>query len=700
MAEKFYTILTAAGKAKIANAIPTGQKINLTKIKFGDSNGAYYEPTENQTDIKHMVYESNITTVSVDEKNPNWITLTSIIPPETGGFTIREIGVYDDTNTLIAIGKYPETYKPILDNGSTKELYVKMTIEVSNANGVELKVDPYIILATKGEINEVDKRLTSQLEQMAKKDDVARISSGTPLFASSTSEMSDITKNYVNTTDGYVYIYNGGNWIKTNVLYQATGIGKKSVKPSNLDVAYIKENYVNLAYQTDSFLTPNVSTTSVTYDCNLSNYISLDVGKYLIYIDFDFSYTNFVNGNFNVALFYGTGRILPTSDGQYVSLSFGNIKANNNICYAILNVTEKKNFRLSLFVSNLKTSITNQFTIKANKLFAIKIDSYKKELINSLNMYSYTDEIPLFNIANYDTSTTIDEKIALSKNDKVYDIDCYGDSLMNGVGDTNRTYAIYNYLKTKLGEKYNVRNLGVGGESSRTIASRQGGLCVMINNITIPKDGSSVIIGNSTDGLYADDGEKVYPWIQGYGGSRPLYINGIECDLYYNSYNDKLYRINFKTQQETDMVINRPTPILTDNMVNHRNKILIIWIGQNGGYIDVDDWINQIKKMIDYNGNNKYIVLGRTSQGNNDISVETRFFKEFGRHYINLRKYLTEYGLSDANIIATDDDNTDISEGRVPRSLRLSSTDVHFNSSGQKVISELVYKKGKELLLW
>lgn len=172
MAEKFYTILTAAGKAKIANAIPTGQKINLTKMKFGDSNGAYYNPNENQTDLKHTVYECNVTTVNIDEKNPNWITLTSVIPPEIGGFTIREIGVYDDTNTLIAIGKYPETYKPILDNGSTKELYVKMTLEVSNTNSVELKVDPYIILATKKDVNEVNEKLSSQLEQKANKNEL------------------------------------------------------------------------------------------------------------------------------------------------------------------------------------------------------------------------------------------------------------------------------------------------------------------------------------------------------------------------------------------------------------------------------------------------------------------------------------------------------------------------------------------------
>ena len=77
--------------------------------------------------------------------------------------------------------------------------------------------------------------ISSQLEQKANKDDVAKISSGTPLFASSTSEMTDTTKNYVNTSDGYLYTYSGGIWTKTTVQYQSTGIEIQSVAPSNLN---------------------------------------------------------------------------------------------------------------------------------------------------------------------------------------------------------------------------------------------------------------------------------------------------------------------------------------------------------------------------------------------------------------------------------------------------------------------------------
>lgn len=168
MAEQFYTILTNTGKAKIANSLPTGQKVNLTKMKIGDSNGTYYNPSENQTELVHKVYECNVTSVEVDEINPSWITITAAIPSDVGGFSIREVGIFDDSNSLIAIGKYPETYKPVASDGSTKELYIKMTLEVTNAASVELKIDPTVILATKKDISNLDAKIeqnTSQLNE-------------------------------------------------------------------------------------------------------------------------------------------------------------------------------------------------------------------------------------------------------------------------------------------------------------------------------------------------------------------------------------------------------------------------------------------------------------------------------------------------------------------------------------------------------
>lgn len=159
MAEQFYTILTKLGKAKIANATALGTKVNLTKFQVGDGNGSYYNPTEDQIQLRNKVWESNISSITVDENNPNWIVLETIIPGDVGGFMIREAAALDDEGNIISIGKYPETYKPVIGDGSTKDLIIKMILEVSNTSSVTLKLDPTVILATQKDIQILENKI-------------------------------------------------------------------------------------------------------------------------------------------------------------------------------------------------------------------------------------------------------------------------------------------------------------------------------------------------------------------------------------------------------------------------------------------------------------------------------------------------------------------------------------------------------------
>lgn len=169
MAEQFYTILTSLGKAKIANSGALGTKVNFTKFKVGDGGGTYYNPTEDQTDVKNKVWEGKISSITINESNPNWIVIETVIPTSVGGFTIREAGIFDDENNLIAIGKYPETYKPIAAEGSSKDLLIRMILEVSNAENVNLKVDPTVILATKKDIQVLEAKIKETNTQLSDK---------------------------------------------------------------------------------------------------------------------------------------------------------------------------------------------------------------------------------------------------------------------------------------------------------------------------------------------------------------------------------------------------------------------------------------------------------------------------------------------------------------------------------------------------
>ncbi|WP_053089678.1 phage tail protein [Clostridium sporogenes] len=184
MAENFYTILTTVGKAKIANASALGTKINLTTFVVGDSNGIYYNPTEDQTALRKEVWRGNISSIGIDKENPNWIVLETVIPSTDGGFMVREAGVLDVEGNLIAIGKYPETYKPIVSEGSAKDLYIRMILEVSNAASVTLKIDPSVVLATKKDIEVI----TSSMGDLAKK-----VSKNTEDISNINTQLADIT---------------------------------------------------------------------------------------------------------------------------------------------------------------------------------------------------------------------------------------------------------------------------------------------------------------------------------------------------------------------------------------------------------------------------------------------------------------------------------------------------------------------------
>ncbi len=166
---EFKTIITKIGKAKFANAATLGQKIDFKYMALGDGGGKYPDITEEQNKLANEVYRGQINNVSIDENNANWIKISIIIPPNVGGFFVREIGIFDIEEDLIAIGTYPETYKPTFEEGSSKDLVANMILEIANASIVTLKVDPTVILATKKDVDEVRQKVQSKTEIIVSK---------------------------------------------------------------------------------------------------------------------------------------------------------------------------------------------------------------------------------------------------------------------------------------------------------------------------------------------------------------------------------------------------------------------------------------------------------------------------------------------------------------------------------------------------
>ena len=144
----YYTLLTKIGQASIANAVALGEMVNLTHMAVGDGNGNPTTPNENQTALVRERYRAGINHLFIDPDNPTYIVAEMIVPTTVGGWSVYEVGVFDDEGQLIAVANFPATYKPELPEGSGRDLVVRIVIQVSNSSVVTLKVDPAVVLAS------------------------------------------------------------------------------------------------------------------------------------------------------------------------------------------------------------------------------------------------------------------------------------------------------------------------------------------------------------------------------------------------------------------------------------------------------------------------------------------------------------------------------------------------------------------------
>ena len=159
--QEFYTLVTNIGGAAIANATILGKKVNITEFVVGDGNGSYYTPNADMKKLKNEVWRGKPTNVKIDEKNANVMVVSTVIPAEIGGFTIREMGLVAEDGKLIAISNCPDVQKVTLNTGVASELELTMQIAVSNVETIEFNIDPTIIIATKKDIEELKEELES-----------------------------------------------------------------------------------------------------------------------------------------------------------------------------------------------------------------------------------------------------------------------------------------------------------------------------------------------------------------------------------------------------------------------------------------------------------------------------------------------------------------------------------------------------------
>ena len=478
--------------------------------------------------------------------------------------------------------------------------------------------------------------------------------------------------------------------------------------------------YNNLFYNS-SYPSKSVTTT-YAYQA-FGSPVPFGIGKYLVYFDFN------VNGSINAKINVGMTSDSETYIGLIDECSKTITKTTTNvIVYGVVELTNSSSIRPILNIKNLDGSIPN-VTITINNLFVTQLDNANEKLINELNNIKTNVENVKVKVRPSDLEIVqargkyelLNDRLNaieddISKNNYITAnkiIDCWGDSLTYGAASSTIKGGYVTRLKNKLEEKWTINNFGIGGEKTKTIACRQGGMSFVVQaGITIPATVTPVEIK-----LLSEDGSPVQCRDTNLGCINPCFINGIKGTL---TIDDGTYTKHFFTRKVAgdEYVITRPTTLITANK-NRKGNINIIWIGQNGekhsdhsGWDNEDDLVNQIRKMVEIANTDRYLILGlHTKDLTSRKLLEEKMYNEFGRHYINLRKYLStpiydvdgttitsSYGLDDVGFSATDDDKRLIGMGYCPPSLLTDG--VHGKDEFFDIITKLVYDRGNELGYW
>lgn len=279
----------------------------------------------------------------------------------------------------------------------------------------------------------------------------------------------------------------------------------------------------------------------------------------------------------------------------------------------------------------------------------------------------------------------------------------WGDSLTAGAGGNG--ISTPSVMQTLMPD-YTVVNCGVGGETVASISARQGGMpCLITTGFTLPANTSTVEISSNANHRFRNAlGTIITPLLQGDGNSvNPCYVEGVECTLSWTgaAWNDPagLYLIR-RNVAGAARAIKPNSPLIFKGAKAFRDAgIVIIEIGQNGGYNSVDEYIKYVDSILKYSRKSNFIIVGQhTGTPTSRLELETRCQLEYGLRYINMREYISGNAMYDLGLTPTTQDLVAISNGTFPPSLWNSTTDsVHGNASFYTAKANKIYSRILEL---
>lgn len=492
-------------------------------------------------------------------------------------------------------------------------------------------------------------------------------------------EKAGLTKDAFNSV--FVYINNGIDTLKSEV--DKLDLEYSALK-SDLDSAIaFPNNLMDVANSTVGYELTNYATTAENQSYSISEYIPIAEGQ---------EYTfGLGTGDLGRISFYQTPDTsktccLSTSDwysGKVPSavasaVAWFTVNENNTMSFTVPSGYTDRQGR------SIKYMRFTYWTSQADKAFCVKGT-------NVIDDISFLGKVPY-----------IDEEL-----DAIYEqipsqdavVDCLGDSHTAGIS----TYTPYpSVLSELIGGSYSVLNFGAGGDGASDITARQGALYAVCDPCTVAD--SQSYTNNIPLKLYSGDDLRQFglKWV---GINKDALTGDLNCLLgdrpvYVSFDSTNYFKIRPVSTGGGDIVITRPTKITTTYMqTGYKSHVLVLCMGSNDvstvSIQKLADWNRLIAKQYQ-----RYIIVGEPTVLNstNRADYNALMYAYFGTHYIDINSYMIKYGLSDAGITPTAEDEQAISQGNTPPSLMYDT--VHYNQSGINIMATQIYKKGQDLGYW
>lgn len=191
--KKYSAVITDAGAERLANAAVTGTPIAINEMAVGDGGGLLPQPNAASAKLIGEQYRGELNKLVIADKNASVIEAEMIMPPQIGGFWLRELALYADDGECIAVGNMPETYKPLLAEGSGRFQIIRMQLKVSSTASMELIADPSVILATVEDVNTLKEKVKDYTDEQLSDHEQSRNHPDATLTAKGFTQLSNAT---------------------------------------------------------------------------------------------------------------------------------------------------------------------------------------------------------------------------------------------------------------------------------------------------------------------------------------------------------------------------------------------------------------------------------------------------------------------------------------------------------------------------